>query len=85
MAAPNRHFMEQLEAHARSGAFEHMLASEATTEEAVAATRVGILGEKFGAAGRDLAKAANGRLDMQGHNMMQENVAFGDDADDGRD
>jgi len=37
MAAPNRHFMEQLEAHARSGAFEHMLASEATTEEAVAA------------------------------------------------
>ena len=38
-----------------------------------------------GAAGRDLAKAMNGRLDMQGHNMMQEQVAFGDDADDGRD
>jgi len=30
MAEPNRHFMGQLEAHARSGAFEHMLASEAT-------------------------------------------------------
>ena len=36
MAAPNRHFVVQLEAHARSGAFEHMLASEATAEEAVA-------------------------------------------------
>jgi len=51
----------------------------------VASKRVAILGERYGAAGRDLAKATNGRLDMQGHNMMQEQVAFGDDADDGRD
>ena len=62
-----------------------IFARDSQVRQAVAATRVGILGEKFGAAGRDLAKAANGRLDMQGHNMMQENVAFGDDADDGRD
>ena len=53
--------------------------------QAVAAQRVHILGERYGATGRDLAKAMNGRLDMQGHNMMQEQVAFGDDADDGRD
>ena len=62
-----------------------IFARDSQVRQAVAAKRVSILGERFGAAGRDLAKAMNGRLDMQGHNMMQEQVAFGDDADDGRD
>ena len=62
-----------------------IFARDSQVRQAVAAKRVSILGERFGAVGRDLAKAMNGRLDMQGHNMMQEQVAFGDDADDGRD
>ena len=62
-----------------------IFARDSQVRQAVAAKRVSLLGERFGAAGRDLAKAMNGRLDMQGHNMMQEQVAFGDDADDGRD
>ena len=62
-----------------------IFARDSQVRQAVAARRVQILGERFGAVGRDLAKAMNGRLDMQGHNMMQEQVAFGDDADDGRD
>ena len=62
-----------------------IFARDSQVRQAVAAKRVSILGERFGAAGRDLAKAMNGRLDMQGHNMIQEQVAFGDDADDGRD
>ena len=62
-----------------------IFARDSQVRQAVASKRVHILGERFGAAGRDLAKAMNGRLDMQGHNMMQEQVAFGDDADDGRD
>jgi hypothetical protein len=62
-----------------------IFARDSQVRQAVASKRVSILGERFGAAGRDLAKAMNGRLDMQGHNMMQEQVAFGDDADDGRD
>lgn len=36
-----------------------------------------------GAAGGKLAVAAAGRLDMWGHNMMQEQGAFGADASDG--
>ena len=62
-----------------------IFARDSQVRQAVAAKRVSLLGERFGAVGRDLAKAMNGRLDMQGHNMMQEQVAFGDDADDGRD
>ena len=62
-----------------------IFARDSQVRQAVAARRVHILGERYGAAGRELAKATNGRLDMQGHNMMQEQVAFGDDADDGRD
>jgi len=37
----------------------------------------------YGDAGRRLAAAAAGRQDMWGHNMMQEQGAFGADADDG--
>ena len=62
-----------------------IFARDSQVRQAVASKRVSLLGERLGAAGRDLAKAMNGRLDMQGHNMMQEQVAFGDDADDGRD
>ena len=62
-----------------------IFARDSQVRQAVASKRVSLLGERFGAVGRDLAKAMNGRLDMQGHNMMQEQVAFGDDADDGRD
>ena len=39
---------------------------DSQVRQAVAAKRVSILGERFGAVGRDLAKAMNGRLDMQG-------------------
>ena len=62
-----------------------IFARDSQVRQAVASKRVQILGERYGATGRELAKAMNGRLDMQGHNMMQEQVAFGDDADDGRD
>lgn len=41
--------------------------------------------ERFGADGRALAIAEAGRLDMMGHNMMQENKGFGSDPDEGRD
>ena len=43
-----------------------IFARDSQVRQAVAAKRVSILGERFGAAGRDLAKAMNGRLDMQG-------------------
>ena len=43
-----------------------IFARDSQVRQAVAAKRVSLLGERFGAAGRDLAKAMNGRLDMQG-------------------
>ena len=43
-----------------------IFARDSQVRQAVAARRVQILGERFGAVGRDLAKAMNGRLDMQG-------------------
>ena len=53
--------------------------------QATTSARVAELGERYGAAGRALATKAAGRLDMMGHNMMQEQKGFGDDAEDGRD
>lgn len=53
--------------------------------QALAARASADLGARYGAAGRDLAAAEAGRLDMMGHNMMQENTGFGDDNDEGRD
>ena len=41
------------------------------------------LGEVHGAAGAAMAASAAGRLDMMGHNMMQETKGFGSGADDG--
>ena len=43
-----------------------IFARDSQVRQAVAAKRVSMLGERYGAAGRDLAKAMNGRLDMQG-------------------
>ena len=43
-----------------------IFARDSQVRQAVAARRVSLLGERFGAVGRDLAKAMNGRLDMQG-------------------
>jgi len=44
------------------------------------------LEERHGDAGAEVAIAACGKLDMEGHNMMQEQGAFGtDDPDEGRD
>ena len=40
---------------------------------------------RFGAAGLALAQDADGRLDMAGHNLMQEQGGFGSDPDEGRD
>ena len=45
--------------------------------------RVRALGERYGAAGQALARHSNGRLDMMGHNMMQESTGFGSKGDDG--
>ena len=43
-----------------------IFARDSQVRQAVASKRVSLLGERFGAVGRDLAKAMNGRLDMQG-------------------
>ena len=62
-----------------------MFDRDCQVRQLVASTTARALEDRYGEAGRALATADAGRLDMMGHNMMQEQKGFGSDESEGRD
>ena len=62
-----------------------MFDRDCQVRQLVASTTARALEDRYGEAGRALATADAGRLDMMGHNMMQEQTGFGSDESEGRD